>query len=317
MADATPTEVFWPTGWSRERLVHATGDELRTLTPEDSDRMFNSLRTSLGTAGYKSLVEEMTKIEEARKLQDRLDRGLSANPLDDLRPEARMPVLSTLNEYLPEGPWGWVAYRTCCYNDDEKWKAFLKKFDEFFAKQIEPHIYVPEIKAAQDRFRVHWVDRPELENAGVNAIAAEYRKLIGTFPSKTMPEGLAHQICLKFGESEVQSLLGSPIPTPNPIHEQLIIPYATLVDMYAGEDPAKDEEDWEEHGHSTSFKVALSALSGDGDLFRIMLRTTRSPRELSVGFSEDNIVYLNVLGRWGRFKLGESQGEEAFLRRRY
>ncbi|KAI5360842.1 hypothetical protein Slin15195_G087580 [Septoria linicola] len=302
--------VYWPAGWARDRLVHASSEDIRTLSAEDSDLMFDSLRGALGPEEHAILFDEMTQNAKARERQSRLDQGLSANPLlDELTPRQRLPVLATLEEYCSQGPWGWVAYRTCAFDDEVKWNVLRKRFDAFIAKQFEPHIYVPEIKAAADRFKIHWVEKPELENASVNQVAADYRSLCKT---SVLPEGLAHQMCLMIGDKELQAILDSPIPTPHPVHKQLSIPYASAVDASAGEDLELDAWHWEEHRHYTSFKVALSSLTDD--LFLIVMRTIRSPRELSVGLADDK-VYLSHTGRFGRFVLGVSQGDEAFSRR--
>lgn len=81
---------------------------------------------------------------------------------------------------------------------------------------------MPEIKAAQARFKMYGVENRKLSNAEINKVAADYRRLL--VATKSLPEALAHQICLMVGEKQVQALLGSPIPTPTlptPIHGQL------------------------------------------------------------------------------------------------
>ncbi|QIW94575.1 hypothetical protein AMS68_000093 [Peltaster fructicola] len=295
MSGAQP---YWPQGWSRDRLVNASGDELGTIPPEESDRMFDSLRAALGTEGYKALVKEISDNEEERERQEAATTGQSANFLDQFSPEDRVPLLRSLRQWCPEGPYGWVVYRSCCYDDELKWRQFRNKFDQCIDSSFEPHIDVPGIREVKERFEVRWVEEKLLD---VDSIAAHYREL-----EPTLPQGLRQAMCLSIGDAELQSVLDSPIPTPNPVHEQLLIPYVLGIDMMAGENAVNDEFDAQEHGWRTSYRVAVSALTRS--LLINMLDTSMSPRELSVGVSE-NKIWLDDSGRYGIFTMGVSQSD--------
>lgn len=115
--------------------------------------------------------------------------------------------------------------------------------------------------------------------------------------------GMQPPLCLILGESEPQSILELPCPTPTPIHTQLLIPYVLGVERRAGEDLANEQLEFEEHHWQSSFRIALAALVGD--LARVLLGDIRSPAELSVGV-RDNIC-LSMAGRYGIFTIGVSQ----------
>lgn len=292
------TEPFWPPGWNRQRLINATTAELDTLNAEQSDRMYDGLRAALGPEGYAQLVQEITDAEEEQNRQAAAQSGVSANWIDQLTPDQRVPLLRTLQQYCPEGPFGWVVYRACSYDDQGQWDAFLAKWELFVKAYFERNQDVPGVAEAAARFEIRWIqDRQQFDGANVNTIAAHYRQL-----QPTLPHGLAHGMCLSIGESELRSVLDSPYPTPADVHEQLLIPFALAVNMFTGEDD--DIEDGDEEAfedYHMCFKVALTSLSNS--LVDIMLDTSQSPYELSVGVDEDKVL-LDSSGRFGIFSLG-------------
>lgn len=288
------SDVYWPPGWSRERLVHASGDDIGALDPDEWARMLDSLRAALGVDGYQELVQEMRNNEKAARAAQ------EGNFLDKFTPDQRFRLLKTLRDNCPEGPFGWVVYRACCYDDETRWTAFRKKWTQFIDSQVEPNINVPGVREAMARFEIRWIENDKFESMEPNDAAAHYRSL-----EPTLPMGLRLGMCLVVGESELQSVLDLPCPTPTPIDEQPLIPYALGVLLQAGEDLANDQLQFEEHGSQTTFKVALSALIGD--LAFVLLEDIMPAAEVSIGVREN--IWMNMSGRQGIFKIGASQSD--------
>lgn len=291
-------EPYWPPGWSRERLVNSTNQEVMTTLDEaEYERMFDSLKTALGPDDFAALTQEMSANHRARLARERAAAGRPLMAIDQLAPERRVPLLATLRDRCPDGPFGWVAYRTCCYGDDSTWKSFREKWDQFIDHEFEEVIHIPGVREAKARFEIRWIEDVKFAGISIDDIAAHYRGLEPTLPIT----GFQHGLCLVVGDSEVQSVLQSPCPTPNPIKEQLLLPYVLGVVKDAGADPATDQLRLEEHDWRTSFKIALEALVGD--LIRVLFEDMRSPSELSAGLDDDEIWWA-MTGRHGIFKIG-------------
>ena len=58
--------AFWPEGWSKDFLLHATSTDIMSLPEEEKDRMFDSLRSALGTSGFQELMTEASRNHKAR-----------------------------------------------------------------------------------------------------------------------------------------------------------------------------------------------------------------------------------------------------------
>lgn len=50
--------AYWPDGWSKEYLLYATAADILSLREDEKNRMFDSLRSALGTSGFMELMTE-------------------------------------------------------------------------------------------------------------------------------------------------------------------------------------------------------------------------------------------------------------------
>ncbi|KAK4962106.1 hypothetical protein LTR66_001036 [Elasticomyces elasticus] len=295
--------TYWPEGWSRERLVNASSQDILALSDGEEDRMYASLRSVLGTDGFGALMAEMSGNYKAGLAQE--EASVAANggerplSLDGLPPETRAPFLRTLRLQFPSDDhnWGFVVFRTCCYEDEEAWAFCRARLESVIAASFDSLANVMGVAAARRRFKIHWVEDPQLSDAGVLEIAACYRALLSQSVRALSP-GLAHPICLVVDEAARKALLESKIPTPSPWSAEKIIPFALAVTQHTGESETADDEAYEEHGIHPSFRVAVSTLTTN--LFPTIADGSLTPGELNIGLSEHDIWYA-AAGRHGTF----------------
>ena len=301
-------EIYWPPGWSRDRLVNAASQDLLDLGDEQKDRMFNSLKSVLGPSGFKALLDEMSRNYKARVAAEDDAIGRTTPDIDDLPAEAQAGFFRVLRERGLEGQeWGFVAFRTCCYGseEDERWQRFRGWWDVVVDGVFEEVKDVEGLSSevgARDRWNVKWVEEEQLEGVAVDECARRYRELIAEDKVGT---GQQHAACLMVDEECVRSFEESKIPTPKPWVGEKIIPFVRVVDRSAGEDARADEEGWAEHGWSTNFKGAVEALPTS--LFETVAGEIQTIREMSVGMMDDKVWF--AAGRQGRFTIGAAEGE--------
>jgi hypothetical protein len=296
---STANDIYWPAGWSRERLIHATSQDLTALGDNETDRMFDSLRSTLGTDRFQALVAEMSRNYRARLAAERAANPSGIPSISDLPPEDQALFLRTLRIHFPgDQPWGFVVFRTCCYDDEDDWQLFRSHWNSVIASTFQDVSHLEPVADAQQRFTIHWVEDPKLEGADVNEVAKRYRVLLAE--PGTIPEGLAHPICIAINKPSFQSLFDSKIPTPSPWSAENIIPFAIAVDRWAGQSPQVDQSNSAEYSSSTSFKVAVATMPTG--LFETIAEEIQTPREMSVGLRED-MVWFSGAGRHGIFTI--------------
>jgi hypothetical protein len=295
----TANDTYWPSGWSRERLIHATSQDLTALGDNEKDRMFDSLRSTLGKDKFQALLAEMSLNYRARLAAERAANPSGIPSISDISPEDQAPFLRALRIHFPGAqPWGFVVFRTCCYDDEDGWQLFRSCWNSVIASTFQDMLHLEPVANAQQRFTVHWVEDPKLESADVHEVAKQYRVLLAE-PGAIL-EGLTHSICLAINKASLQSMFEPKVPTPSPWSAENIIPFAIAVDRWAGEDREVDRIDSAEHGFSTSFKVAVATVPTC--LFETIVEEIQTPREMSVGLRE-NKVWFSGAGRHGFFTI--------------
>ncbi|KAI9654335.1 MAG: hypothetical protein M1821_006651 [Bathelium mastoideum] len=300
--------VYWPNGWSHDRLVNATSQDLLDLGDEQKDRMFASLKSTLGPSGFKALLDEMSRNYKARIAAEDDAVGRTTPDIDDLPAEAQAGVWRVLSKMgLEEEEWGFVGFRTCCYGseEEERWQRARALWDvvvDGIFEEVKDAERTSGGAGARDRWKVLWVEEEQLEGVAVEECARRYRELIA---EGKVGIGQRHSVCLVVDEECVRSLEESKIPTPKPWVRERIIPLVRVVDKSAGEDVRADEEGLAEHGWSTNFKVAVEALPTS--LFETVVGEIRTTGEMSVGMTEDKVWF--AAGGHGRFALGATKGE--------
>ncbi|MCJ1435512.1 hypothetical protein MMC27_004886 [Xylographa pallens] len=302
--------VYYPSGWSRSRLVNASSDDITALPEAEKDRMYDSLRATLGPDGFKALLAEMSQNYKARLAAEQAlapasdPRSHASQPArseeaegegDTLPPSSiSAPFLATLNRLYPGpdavGDWGFVVYRLV-YEDDEAWARFRARWNAIAASRLEMYAAVPGLARARQQVRFHWVEERELEGASLADVAARYRSLRA---EGKLPVGLAHAVCLGVTADSMRSVLEHVISPPVPRSERRRIPFVVAVDQALG-DEAEGEEG---HGFEGSFNVAVESLLDE--LFVVMGEDMLSPRELGTRLTGRQ-VWCSTAGRTGVF----------------
>jgi hypothetical protein len=101
----TITGTYWPNGWSKEYLLHATSADILSLPEDEKNRMFDSLRSDLGTSGFMELMTEASRNHKARVAQEEAARvaagGEKIQTMNDLRKHEVPLYMEALQQYHP------------------------------------------------------------------------------------------------------------------------------------------------------------------------------------------------------------------------
>lgn len=298
----TITRAYWPDGWSKEHLLHATSAEILSLPEDEKNRMFDSLHSALGTSGFTELMTEASRNHKARVAQDEAARvaagGEKVQTMDDLRKHEVPLYMEALQQYYPgDQPWGFVVIKTCCYDDDERWSLFKSKWDAMIASKFNKESLVDGISDVNRRFTIHWVEDPHLDGASVQQVTKHYRSLAAQ--EGAVREALHPGLCLSVNEASLQSFFDSKILTPTSWASETIIPYALAIPLYP-QDEVYDDENLD-HDFQPFFNVAVGSLTA---LWGVVASDIQSPGELSAGM-QDNQIWIADTGP--RFHIGITQ----------
>jgi len=292
--------AYWPEGWSREFLLHATSADIMSLPEEEKDRMFDSLRSALGTSGFLELMSEASRNHKTRVAQEDAARvaagGEKIQTVDELRRTEVPLYMKALQQYHPgDAPWGFVVFKTCYYDDGERWSQFKSKWDAVISSMFDRKSTVDGISDVTRRFTINWIEDPQLEGASPQQVTERYSNFVAQREAAMMPE-----MCLVVNEASLQSFFNSEIPTPTPWTSATIIPYALTVPLAIQN--AVDDQGNSEHGYRPFFNVAVGSLDM---LWGVVASNLQSSRELSAGMRDDQIWIADT---GPRFQMGVAQG---------
>ncbi|KAH0281124.1 hypothetical protein KCU91_g529, partial [Aureobasidium melanogenum] len=293
---------YWPDGWSKEFLLHATSADILSLPEDEKNRMFDSLRSALGTNGFKELMTETSRNHKARVAQEEAARvaagGEKILTMDELRKTEVPLYMKALQQYYPaDTPWGFVVFKTCCYDDGERWSRFRSKWDAVIASMFDKESLVDGISDANRRFTIKWVEDRQLEGASLQQVTERYSSFVAQ--GEAVREALTPQICLVVSEASLQSFFDSKIPTPTPWASETVIPYVLAIPL-ATQIAVHDYRN-PDHGSQPCFKVAVGSLN---TLWGVIASNLQSSRELSAGM-RDNQIWIADTGP--RFQIGIAQ----------
>ncbi|KAH0028007.1 hypothetical protein KCU78_g3776, partial [Aureobasidium melanogenum] len=294
--------AYWPDGWSKEFLLHATSADILSLPEDEKNHMFDSLRSVLGTDGFKELMTEASRNHKARVAQDEATRvaagGKKIQTMEELRETEAPLYVKALQQYYPgDTPWGFVVFRTCCYDDDERWSQFRSKWDAVIASMFDKESPVDGISDANRRFTITWIQDRQLEGACLQQVTERYSSFVAQ--GGAVREALMPQICLVVNEASLQSFFDSRIPTPTPWTSETIIPYVLAIPL-ATQISVYDYGNLD-HDSQPSFNVAVGSLN---TLWGVIASNLQSSRELSAGM-RNNQIWIADTGP--RFQIGIAQ----------
>jgi hypothetical protein len=291
--------AYWPDGWSKQFLLNATSADVLSLPEDEKDHMFESLRSALGPDGFMELMTEASRNHKARVAQEEAAQvvagGEKVQTMDELRKTEVPLYMRALQQYYPgDQDWGFVVFKTCCYDDDERWRQFKSKWDAVIASMFEKGSLVGGISDVNRRFTINWIDDPRLDGISAQQVADQHGRFFAEKEAALMPE-----ICLMVNETSLQSFFDSKIPTPTPWTSETIILYVLAVPLATR--GAVNDDHTPHHDSQPFFNVAVGSLD---TLWGVVASNIQSPRELSVG-ARDTQIWMADTGP--RFQIGTVQ----------
>ncbi|KAJ5608924.1 hypothetical protein N7528_009491 [Penicillium herquei] len=221
---------FYPEGWTHERLLNASGEDLMALSETQRTTLFDGLKATHGEDGFREIMQEMS-----RRYQARVEAAKSEETKQQER-ELLAPFVQTLSAVFQNaeaenwGKWGFVVFRTTPYGGEHEtqWAEFRRRWEAIIEEGLAPHRgSLPKVDRAIDLLEFQWVEQPELE--GVDAVEVARR-----FNAMALPQGLATSACLMVTPASIESVLSCPLPSSAPRRERQRIPFVVSVSKGAG-----------------------------------------------------------------------------------
>ncbi|KAJ5113890.1 hypothetical protein N7456_002424 [Penicillium angulare] len=221
---------FYPEGWTHERLLNASGEDLMALSETQRTRLFDGLKATHGEDGFREIMQEMS-----RRYRARVEAAKSEETKQQER-ELLAPFVQTLSSVFrdaePEnwGKWGFVVFRTTPYGGEHEtqWKEFRKRWDVIIEEGFAPHRgLLPKVDRAIELFEFQWVEQPDLEGVDAADVARRFNEM-------ALPRGLATSACLMVTPESMESVLSCPLPSSAPRRERQRIPFVVSVSKGVG-----------------------------------------------------------------------------------
>lgn len=171
---------FYPEGWTHDRLLNASGEDLMALSETQRTTLFDGLKATHGEDSFREIMQEMS-----RRYRARIEAAKSEESKQQER-ELLAPFVHTLNSVFRSaetedwGKWGFVVFRTTPYGGghETQWAEFRRRWDAVIEEGLASHRgSLPKVDRAIDLLEFQWVEQPELE--GVDAAdVARYVSLV-------------------------------------------------------------------------------------------------------------------------------------------
>ncbi|KFY11917.1 hypothetical protein V491_06996 [Pseudogymnoascus sp. VKM F-3775] len=279
---------YWPEGWSWARYSDPEVD-FSTLSEEEKDKMRQGLQEMLGDDGMGRMAlylrKKMSEWED-KKLQEQ-----GAPP-----PEYKAPdFLKQWQKRHPDGPWGFVAFRTALYDDEQKWTEFKRRvrcilqvaFDQV-VEQHRGHEY-EDVAKARKSFELNWIEDRELDGASAETLRKRHIELK---KEEDAPTGMNYNMFLCASPEAVESVLlldDDNLPTTKSsfwrddapfllviMEEAELNPHGGEENEYDPNDP-NDERNW----YKSVFKVPVEIIPNN--LWDLIDRAFMQPTRLTRG----------------------------------
>ncbi|KAJ5703502.1 hypothetical protein N7493_011891 [Penicillium malachiteum] len=222
---------FYPEGWTHERLLNASGEDLMALSETQRTTLFDGLKATHGEDGFREIMQEMS-----RRYRARVEAAKSEETKQQER-ELLAPFIQTLSAVFQNaeaenwGKWGFVVFRTTPYGGEHEtqWAEFRRRWDVIIEDGLAPHRgLLPKVDRAIDLFEFQWVEQPELEGVDAVDVARRFNKMV-------LPQGLATSACLMVTPESMESVLSCPLPSSAPRRERQRIPFVVSVSKAGAE----------------------------------------------------------------------------------
>jgi hypothetical protein len=263
---------YWPKDWSFQRYLDAPQEEINTLSEEEQGKIRQGFYDVLGDDGISELADyvityKQSKTTEATPSTTKAEapRGVT-EPGPELEDPAKEPKqtpamdpnwLLHLQKRRRGQEWGFVIFRSACYDDGERWEDFKAKFQQIIGISFERDAEIDGVADAKANFRLRWIEDEGLTDADAEKLRAEYKKLRSGLPS-----GLSLDVFLWVTPEVVASVLdaadGDNLPTADSKWWRPSPPYALVV--AASTELGLEADDPEREYFKPIFKAALETL---------------------------------------------------------
>ncbi|KAJ5642363.1 hypothetical protein N7490_006363 [Penicillium lividum] len=220
---------FYPQGWTYDRLLNASGEDLMALSETQRTTLFDGLKAAHGEDGFREIMQEMS-----RRYRARTEAAKSEETKQQER-ELLAPFIQTLNCVFqsPEtddwGKWGFAVFRTTPYGGEHEtqWAEFRRGWDAVIEEGLAPHRdSLAKVDRAIDLLEFQWVEQPELEGVDAAEVARRFNEM-------ALPRGLTTSACLMVTQASMESVLFSPLLSSAPRRERQKIPFVVSVSQGA------------------------------------------------------------------------------------
>lgn len=261
-SDASST--YWPEGWNWARLSDPEAN-LAALSEDEKIRMFNGLKEVLGEDGVSRL-----SVYRRRKYKRRQDQQLRDAGVPPPEYEAPEYLKLSRQRYSNGHHWGFVAFRTVLYDNEERWMEFKDRTQKIlniaFDHVVEDHRghEYEEVALARKNFILHWIEDKELDGANENTLRERYRKV-----KEAVPAGMGFDLFLSTCSESVDSVLSGPLPDLDSPHWRDNAPFLLVVMESTEENPHGDDEEepydpydphHEKNWYQSVFKVPIEII---------------------------------------------------------
>ncbi|KAL2879275.1 hypothetical protein SGCOL_005401 [Colletotrichum sp. CLE4] len=276
---------YWPPGWNYDRYRHATPDDVASLDVDELLKMQAGLRDVLGEEGVGQLA--MHVFEEQQRDAEKSTADSTTETAKKTEADYMPPNWLKHWKKCHEGQtWGMVAFRTACYDDQERWETFAKQVHRIVKLTFQRDadgIDAPEyFKDAEAKFEIRWVEDPALASAPAEDLRDRFDVM-----KSDLPAGLSEKVFLVASSAVVASVLDlgeGDRPTTKSKWWRTAAPF--FIAVAADTDPGLEEGHEEREWFKPIFKVAAETIVEefwwllDSDIMPLR-RITRSVRGLN------------------------------------
>ncbi|KAI0536381.1 hypothetical protein GGR58DRAFT_514611 [Xylaria digitata] len=242
---------YWPPGWPFERFRAATMEDLEQLPPDELVKMQAGLRDVLGEDGAGRLAQRLFQEQKKRKASESGAKEPSSSV-------SIVPNWLKHWEKCRQGqPWGFVAFRAACYEDETRWTEFKMEVQRIIDNQFERVTITgsetPRFKEARENFTIRWIEDDASIILNADVLRGKYNEL-----RPNVPSALSQELFLCATPESVDSVLTtdtSDRPTADSVWWRASAPF--LVAVAADDDPGLEEGHEERDWFQPVFKVAI------------------------------------------------------------
>ncbi|GAO19285.1 uncharacterized protein UV8b_03335 [Ustilaginoidea virens] len=260
---------YWPEGWGWERYSHPDEDAT-SLPEEEQEKIRNGFRHVLGNDGFNKMMDYLFEKEMAHQKKEQ-------DLANALPPEYKAPdFLRHWRLRCSSGPWGFYAFRTALYGQDDKWEEFKTRLDRLvnipFDHVVQAHRghEYEEVAEGRRTFTIHWIEDEQLAGANADSLRKRYSALR---QDKEAKGALDLGMFLCASPEAVESVLSpnqDDLPTTDSLAFRDEAPFLLAVMMEESTNPHGDEEPYDPHDphheanwYKSVFKVPIELIANE------------------------------------------------------